>query len=280
MNLRGSIVPLSPDVRLAAFTIDIERDFGARTGRFEVWGDAAGLDRLVRFFAGEQVPVSAFVVTALLEDEPRTLGLLRSMGAELHSHTHTHPARLANAREELRRSREVLRALAPEAPIGYRAPHGNLDAAQVEAAREAGYAFSSSIFPSYRPGVFNHLSAPLVPFRHAGGLLEIPFAALRRLRLVVSVSYLKLAGWRFYRSLMALCGLPPVVVIDSHLHDFLRTPAYHALPALPRAAWGIRRARGCDYAARLIRYLKAGGYRFVSMNEVARRVSEPGGAAT
>ena len=246
MNLRGSIVPLSPDVRLAAFTIDIERDFGARTGRFEVWGDAAGLDRLVRFFAGEQVPVSAFVVTALLEDEPRTLGLLRSMGAELHSHTHTHPARLANAREELRRSREVLRALAPEAPIGYRAPHGNLDAAQVEAAREAGYAFSSSIFPSYRPGVFNHLSAPLVPFRHAGGLLEIPFAA----------------------------------VIDSHLHDFLRTPAYHALPALPRAAWGIRRARGCDYAARLIRYLKAGGYRFVSMNEVARRVSEPGGAAT
>ncbi len=76
---------------------------------------------------------------------------------------------------------------------------------------------------------------------------------------MVSLSYLKLLGWGPNRLLMALCGLPEVLVFDSHLHDYIFCQESHAqLPAKLKLAWGIRRGHGLDYAARFLDILAAG----------------------
>ena len=274
-----SALPIPPSLRLAAFTVDLEYDYGSRTGRFEVLRDERGVARLKDFFEKRRIPVSAFAVSSLLEEQPESRDWLVSVGAEVHSHTHTHMGKALAAEEELRRSLDLVRHFFPQEPIGYRAPHGRVDEGQIEDAGRLGYAFSSSVFPSWRPGTFNNLSCPLTPYRYANGLLELPLAALRGLRLVVSVSYLKLLGWPAYYALMKTFGLPAIVVIDSHLHDFLDTPSYRSLPAPLRLAWGIRRARGMELAGRLADFLVRRGYEFVSMNELVRRLAAGTGGA-
>lgn len=268
-----SALPIPPSLRLAAFTVDLEYDYGSRTGRFEVLRDTAGLTRLQNFFAGRRIPVSAFAVSSLLEEKPESLEWLSSVSAEVHSHTHTHMGENSAADEELRRSRDIIQSIFSPGPLGYRAPHGRVDERQIEAAGRLGYAFSSSVFPSWRPGTFNNLSCPVTPYRHDNGLLEVPCAAIRGVRLIVSISYLKLLGWPVFAALLRSFGLPPVVVIDSHLHDFLDTPAYFGLPAPLRMAWGIRRARGVELAGRLADFLARQGYEFVSMNQLVRRLT-------
>lgn len=267
---------MPPDLRLAALTLDVEHDYGSRTGRLGVLEDREGLARFRAFAADSGVPISAFVVTSLLESHPPLADLVRDLAAEVHSHTHTHFAGTLSMEEELTRSLERIRRFRGDGRIGYRAPWGRLDAAQVECAARAGYAFSSSVFPSFRPGVFNHLHLPLVPFRHGNGLLELPFAAVRGIRLVISASYIKLLGWPLYRLLLQGFGPPPIVVIDSHLHDFLATDSFDRLPPGPRFAWGIRRHRGIECTDRLVRYLRALGYEFVTLSNIARRFERTG----
>jgi len=265
-------LPIPETLRLAVFSLDVEYDYGSRTGRFEALRDEAGVARLKALLAPGAIPVSAFAVSSLIEKEPSAREFLASIGAEVHSHTHTHPRGQTDWEAELRRSRAILRDLFPQGPIGFRAPHGWVQTEQVDAAKRLDYAFSSSVFPSLRPGMFNNLSRPITPYRHANGLIEVPFAVVRRLRLIVSVSYLKLLGWSLFERLMESFGLPPVAVIDSHLHDFLETPSYDLLPAPLRLAWGIRRTRGIEFAGRLIEFLTQHGYTFVTMNEVIRRL--------
>lgn len=272
-------LPIPGTLRLAAFTLDVEHDYGSRTGRFEALRDAAGAGRLKAFLDQRAIPVSAFAVSSLLEKEPSACEWLASIGAEVHSHSHTHPRQESNLEFELRRSRKIIRERFPQGPIGYRAPHGRVDAEQVDAAKRLDYAFSSSVFPSLRPGVFNNLSSPITPYRHANGLIELPFAVVRRLRLVVSVSYIKLLGWTLFERLMGTFGLPPVAVIDSHLHDFLETPSYDLLPAPLRLAWGVNRTRGVEFAGRLVDFLTRRGYAFVTMNEVVRRLQTAANAS-
>lgn len=261
-------------LRLAAFTLDVEHDYGSRTGRFEALRDAAGVERLQSFLGRRGIPVSAFAVSSLLDQEPAAVEFLRALRAEVHSHSHTHGGE--ETEKELMESQDIIRRLFPQGPIGYRAPHGRVDAEQVQTAKRLGYAFSSSVFPSLRPGVFNNLASPLTPYRHANGLVELPFAVVRGVRLIVSVSYIKLFGWGLFERLMGRFGLPPVAVIDSHLHDFLDTPSYRLLPAPLRLAWGVNRMRGIEFAGRLADFLARRGYTFVTMNEIVRRLQPPG----
>lgn len=263
---------------MAAFTIDVEMDYGARTGMLRALDDSEGIRRLADVLAAAAAPASAFVVTSLLRSHPATIERLHGWVAEFHSHSHTHALGTVDDETELGASLTALRALNGGA-VGYRSPQGRSSEGEIAAARRLGNAFSSTVFPTVRPGVFNHLDKPLTPFLHANGLLELPFAVVRGVRLVVSISYLKLVGWPVFRCLERLFGLPPVVVIDSHPHDTFATPALEALPPLPRLAWRVCRSQGIAYAQRLLGLLRRRGYEFVTIGELARRFSPPTEAA-
>jgi hypothetical protein len=144
-----------------------------------------------------------------------------------------------------------------------------LHAGDVALLKQAGFRFSSSVFPSFRPGKFNNLHRPLIPFVYDNGLVELPMAALPGIRLILSLSYLKLLGWRLHRFLQRLTGISNVIVFDAHLHDFIHCEeSFRRLPAGLRLAYGRNAHRGFDYFERFIALLRSLGYRFVTMTEL------------
>jgi len=261
--------PLRLGNKLAAITIDFEQDYGDRVGQFNILDDRPGIDLLINLFASHGVPISAFVQTNLFDRYPRAREVLTALAADLHAHSHTHDTRTFDGDYEIPTSYAEFERVMGQGPLGYRAPQGVLHPGDIDRIRSAGFCFSSSIFPSFRPGKFNHRGFPLTPFLWENGLLELPFAAIPLLRYVISLSYLKLMGWSLNRSLFTLLGLPRVIVFDSHLHDYLfNEKSFRQLPTKVRLAWGINRKAGLKYTDRFIGLLKSKGYRFVTMTEL------------
>ncbi len=269
-----SIPPfLRPGEKLAAITLDLETDYGDRVGgAFNLRHRRAEIAELAGLLAARGAPLSLFIRTDLLADYPETEWIVARLGADRHCHSHRHDTRTFDGAYEIPTCHQAFARFFGEEPLGYRAPQGVLYPGDVARIMAAGFRVSSSVFPSVRPGKVNNLACPLTPHRHPEGLWELPFAALPGLRYVVSLSYLKLLGWGPNRLLMALCGLPEVLVFDSHLHDYIFCQESHAqLPAKLKLAWGIRRGHGLDYAARFLDLLAGRGYRFVTMSELYRR---------
>jgi hypothetical protein len=94
-----------------------------------------------------------------------------------------------------------------------------------------------------------------------------------RLRIIASVSYMRLLGLPFYRLALGLFGLPRVAVIDCHFHDLAPAPAaYRHLPAGWKFVYGRNPGRGPALLTWLADWLTAHGYRFMTLAEAAEAV--------
>lgn len=193
---------------------------------------------------------------------------------DVHAHSHLHGRGGWPVQREVERSCAMVRERFGVVRPGYRAPQGRVTPEMIRAVAECGCGFSSSVFPTIRPGLYDQRRFPVVPFRYANGLLEVPMAVTRGVRVVVSVSYAKLLGWPAMWVLLEMFGPGPVAVVDCHLHDLLMTRTMDMLPAGVRRAWSIRRDRGLEYAQRLITWLGRHGYHLVSMGELVRELEE------
>jgi len=159
-------------------------------------------------------------------------------------------------------------------PIGYRAPQGVLYPADIQLLKENGFKFSASVFPSFRPGKFNNLSMPLNPFIYQNGIYELPFAAVPYMRYTISLSYLKLLGIKINKALFAILGLPKVLVLDSHLHDYiLNEESFGKLPAKLKAAWSINKYSGMSILESFVTLLKKKDYKFITMTELYNKLT-------
>ena len=137
------------------------------------------------------------------------------------------------------------------------------------------------MFPALRPGMWaqrDHASHSLLPVHRDEGLWELPMACVPGLRAIVSMSYLKFFGKTAYRALTSTMGLPSVVVLDSHLHDFITTDQLRGLPMKKRFRYLHNRDDGVELLRWLVRRLKSAGYRFVTMSQIVDRLDA--GAAT
>jgi peptidoglycan/xylan/chitin deacetylase (PgdA/CDA1 family) len=256
--------------RWACMTLDFEQDYGARIGEFNILTKHRGrVSELAAIFRDLGVPVSAFVQTDLLERYPYSLTVLQDLAGDFHVHSHTHATKNFRSDWEMAESMRVFERHFEHAPVGYRAPQGVLNDGDVDRLKTHGFKFSSSVFPSYRPGKFNHLGLPLGPFAYENEIVELPLAVVKGVRLTVSMSYLKLLGYAINRSLWGAFGLPDVLVLDSHLHDFIVSDeSFAKLPPAIRAAYGINKHKGASYLSRLIGLLKNRGYRFTTMTDL------------
>lgn len=134
------------------------------TGPDPIW--SVGVPRFLELCDALGVRATLFVVTADLRADlsadfsaARAQALLKQAhagGHELASHSHEHrydlsalPAQLIE--DDLRRSMEALRALTGEAPRGFRAPGYNLSPALLDAIRQVGFEYDSSVMraPAY-----------------------------------------------------------------------------------------------------------------------------------
>jgi peptidoglycan/xylan/chitin deacetylase (PgdA/CDA1 family) len=263
--------------RLACLTLDLEGDYAGLADRFDSLARPERIGRLLEVLRGHRVPLTAFVVTRLLGSHPRVIELLQNaLQPEWASHSHDHRLDVRSYRDEIRRSRDAFARFFRFPPQGFRAPAGRLFPGDVEALRAEGFAYDSSVFPAiWSLGCgFRNRRLPTMPWEYDGGLLELPFAVVPKARVILSISYLKLLGLRAFRLLFQAFPPEPVLVIDSHLHDFVPTSARKTLPLSLRLAFKRNEAAGLAVLEWLIETLHARGYAFVTMSELAASVRE------
>jgi len=264
------------DQRYACMTLDFEMDYGGRVQSCETLKEVHLHRKLREKLDRLGVPLCAFVQTSMLEEVSHACEVLKNLAVEFHSHSYTHDPENSPGRFGFEHSRRLLEKHFHQDRYGYRAPFGKLYPGDVELIQEAGYVFDASIFPSIRPGKFNHLRASIEPHRWHNGLLEIPFGVLPYLRLILGVSYMKLLGPNLYRALSTVTGLPRILVFYAHLHDWFPTGATRDFPPLLRMAFERNGNRGIDITEAWLTHLKDLGYTFVTMNQLVDILAEEG----
>jgi hypothetical protein len=142
---------------------------------------------------------------------------------------------------------------------------------------QEGFFFDSSVFPAWRPELgYNYRHLPTCPWAFAEfpRLIELPFAAVRRIRLVISLSFLKLFGLRFFRLLYYLFGFPPTLVFDSHLYDFFLTQPVKNLSRLDWRRYALIRNQNHSFQILqgFVDFLKSKNYVFVFMKDMCKSV--------
>jgi peptidoglycan/xylan/chitin deacetylase (PgdA/CDA1 family) len=266
--------------RLACLTLDVEKDFNDPKGRILLFEDEALLERYARILDENGVKMTAFLVTSLLDRYGERFQRLAEMApVEFEIHSHAHDLRDPCSRADIERAVTAFREFAGRDPIGYRAPVGRITREGLDTLIDLGFRYDSSIYPSYRPGRvtgYNNLHLPVAPFRITRGaqsIVEVPFACLSRIRLVFSLSYVKLFGWKAHELLQRLFPLPDQVAVLSHPYD-------HYFDRLPDDVSGWekpllrRNARSAfELLEKMLRQLRGQGYAFEFLSGITDRLS-------
>lgn len=262
--------------KLFCLTLDLENDwYFDEPGYDHLTFDY--IDEFIDLINGLDVPLSVFVVGRTLERYPETIDQLSErLDCEFHLHSYQHDtSKQYDFGQEVLRGKAAFRNHFGTDPIGYRAPQGNITLEEVGLLEELGFEFDSSVFPSYRPGVYNNLSEPLMPYTPGGAvsMLEIPPGAFPTVRVPTSHSYFKLIG-RPLSSLLSVSSLPDVLVYNVHLQDLYKTASHDQL-SVPKK-WIMK--RNLDNSKRIFRKnistLLSRGYQPVTMTDVYDNYSE------
>jgi len=142
----------------------------------------ANIDRILAVFSAGNVKATFFTLGWIAERYPEMVKRIVAEGHELASHGYGHLRASDQTRAEfdqdIRSSKALLEDLGGQAVVGYRAPSFSIGEANLwalEALREAGYRYSSSIYP-IKHDHYGMPSAPRFAFYPNGpdGLLEVP----------------------------------------------------------------------------------------------------------
>jgi len=179
-----------------AMTIDVEDYFqvSAFAGRIDHadWDSLpcrveANVDRILSLLDTAGCSATWFTLGWIAERHPGLVRRIVAAGHELASHGYDHQRVSAQSpalfRADVERSKALLEDISGVAVNGYRAPSFSIGGANLwalDTLREAGYRYSSSIYPIHH----DHYGMPDAPrFAHyprgAGGLLELPLTTCR-----------------------------------------------------------------------------------------------------
>jgi polysaccharide deacetylase family protein (PEP-CTERM system associated) len=173
-----------------AMTVDVEEYFQVaafedriRRDAWERYPARAALNtgRVLDAFAEHGVHATFFMLGWVAEREPRLVRRIVDEGHELASHGYDHTRATMLDRSafaaDVTRTKKMLEDLSGRPVRGYRAPSysiGTRNLWALEALRDAGYVYSSSIYP-IRHDLYGMPEAPRFAFRlHPDGILELP----------------------------------------------------------------------------------------------------------
>ncbi|WP_313030931.1 XrtA system polysaccharide deacetylase [Massilia alkalitolerans] len=171
--------------QVSAFAPYIDREsWPSRECRVE-----ANMERILAIYERHGVRATFFTLGWIAERYPGMVRRIVAAGHELASHGYGHLRASDQSREQfdndIRSSKALLEDIGGQAVLGYRAPsfsigHANLWA--LEALQEAGYRYSSSIYPI----AHDHYGMPDAPrfafYPHGpDGLLEVPVTTVNML---------------------------------------------------------------------------------------------------
>ncbi len=260
--------------KIACLTLDMEPDYGDPQGRIRLLENPAYFERYTHIIQKYGGKVTMFTVACLFERYGEHFRqLARQIPLEYAAHSYSHDPENADSREEIQASRRALQQFDAQALPGYRAPIGQITQAGLARLLDCGFAYDASLYPSFRPGRYGYsnLNMPNTPFRVKRGgeeLLEFPFTSLSGVRIVFGLSYVKLLGWGLYSWLWKRFGLPDIVLVLSHPHDFYfhELAGYHPV-SLEKLAFSRNAKRAFEYYDKMLAELQRQGYEFRFVSE-------------
>jgi polysaccharide deacetylase family protein (PEP-CTERM system associated) len=169
--------------QVSAFAPHIARDsWPTRECRVE-----ANIDRILAILAEGKVEATFFTLGWIAERYPDMVRRIVAGGHELASHGYGHLRASDQTRAEftddITRSKALLEDIGGQEVLGYRAPSFSIGAANLwalDALKEAGYRYSSSIYP-IKHDHYGMPDAPRFAFYPNGpdGLLEVPITTVQ-----------------------------------------------------------------------------------------------------
>jgi polysaccharide deacetylase family protein (PEP-CTERM system associated) len=169
--------------QVSAFAPFIDRDsWPSRECRVE-----ANIERILAMLEAGNVKATFFTLGWIAERYPAMVRRIVAGGHELASHGYGHLRASDQSRAEfsddITRSKALLEDLGGQAVAGYRAPSFSIGTANLwalDALKEAGYRYSSSIYP-IKHDHYGMPDAPRFAFYPNGpeGLLEVPITTVR-----------------------------------------------------------------------------------------------------
>lgn len=305
--------PRAPAPRLAAISVDLDEipNYAAIHGLGALDGAAAHavydrcLPRFEALFDDLGIPGTFFVVGADVPRNRDAVARLAAAGHAVGNHSQDHRYDLVRMppdaiRDQVFRARDAIGDATGAAPRGFRAPGYTVRGPLLDAVRDSGAAYDSSVFPcpaywlaktaaigAYaalrRPSRSlvddpRVLRAPADPYRlgdrfwrRGEGLLELPIGVTRWGRLPFIGTSVALAGVAGARRLATLAVGRPLVNLELHGID-LADAAEDGLEALAPHQPDLRRPRADKEAAlrAAIVRLRDAGYRFTTLDDAAR----------
>lgn len=263
-----------PEQRLSAITLDLENNWNlqSETLRYLVFDH---LERFIEMIQALDIPVTVFAVGEVLEDRPDVVHRLdEELDVEFHLHSYRHDMQgEADIGHEIHHGIRAFESTFGRKPAGYRAPRFIIDDSDLAALSEAGFTFDSSICPSYRPGVYNHMDKPTEPYfpDAASDLLELPISVHPQLRIPFEQSFLRLLR-EPYLALLRRSTLPDPLVFNSHLHDFYHTAAHNELDGVRHLLFNANIENSREIFERFVAMLRDRGYEFRKMSDIATAI--------
>jgi peptidoglycan/xylan/chitin deacetylase (PgdA/CDA1 family) len=268
--------------KLACVTLDMEPDYGDPEKHIRLLENPEFFERYIAIVNKYNAKVTMFTVTNLFETYGDKFSELAArIPLEYSVHSHTHDPYNACSLDEVRASQEAYQKFTGSLPLGYRAPIGRIDQEGLGYLLDHSFEYDASVYPSIRPGEFGHfnLHMPNVPFRvkreDGRSLVEFPFTAIEKIRIVFALSYAKLLGWGTYSLLLRLFGLPHATLLLSHPHDFyFASIPNNTTKGLERTALARNSSSAFEYFDNLLDALQKRDYEFVFISELHKQVKD------
>ncbi len=260
--------------KIICFTLDLERDYGW----LKSYNALKNIDPLLNFFEEQNLKLSVFISGEIIDKYPSEIKKLKDFGCDFGVHSYYHNLREQGTPQkiylEVEKARKSFIKFFNFEPENYRFPQGFFTKEDLNILKEFGFKNDFSIFPFWRPGMFNNLIYPVEPFKYKNGILEFPFAVTPILRFPISLSYIQFLGWRPYKIIMSLLGLPKILIFNFHLHNLDKSEDRKKLPLLQKIFYSHNQDKGFKILDNFIKYISARGYHSINITELTERISQ------
>jgi len=251
--------------KLACITLDLEPDHAGRISEhYDAWKKEY-IQELFACLKHYRVPLSAFVVANTLKKNQPIIKYMLNQGTEFYLHSYSHDLKSPDSVEQIHKGVEEFQSFFKKHPRGYRAPEGRISENGYLLLQQNGFVFDSSVFPSFWPRP-KYLFRKKTVYNGPFGIIEIPITTITPARIIFSLSWIKLIGWKIYKLLLSIFPLPRIVVFDFHLHDLHLLSVAKSLLPFWRFVYRKRQKSGLELLNQVLSYLQKKGYTFVPMS--------------